>query len=127
MYLIWYTTIMKLEVYFYKTESGNEPVREWLKSLPLIDKKIIGEDIMSVQFSWPRGMPLVKSLKNSLWEVRSNVSDKKIARIIFFISRNRMILVEGFIKKTQTTPQPHLEVSTDRKNKFNLMEQNYVK
>lgn len=118
---------MKLEVYFYKTEPGNEPVREWLKSLSLIDKKIIGEDIMTIQFSWPRGMPLVKNLKNSLWEVRSNLSDKKIARVIFFMSNNRMILIDGFIKKTQTTPQKNLDLSIERKNRFQLMEKNYVK
>jgi len=96
---------MKLDVYFYKTESGSEPVREWLKSFTLIDKKTIGEDIMTVQFSWPRGMPLVKNLKNSLWEVRSNISDKKIARVIFFMSNNRMILVMGLSKKLQQLPK----------------------
>ena len=72
-------------------------------------------------------MPLVKNLKNSLWEVRSNLSDKKIARVIFFMSNNRMILVDGFIKKTQITPQKNLDLSIERKNRFQLMEKNYVK
>lgn len=118
---------MKLEVYFYKTEVGNEPVREWLRSLPLIDKKIIGEDIMTVQFGWPKGMPLVKNLGHSLWEVRSNVSNKKIARIIFFLSSDRMILVDGFIKKTQNTPKQNIELALGRKNKFQIMEKHYGK
>ena len=118
---------MKLEVYFYKTDAGNEPVREWLKSLSLIDKKIIGADIMTVQFGWPKGMPLVKNLSNGLWEIRSNISDKKIARVIFFLSNSRIILVDGFIKKTQNTPKQHLELAMDRKNKFQVMEKNYDK
>jgi len=113
---------MSLQVYFYKTESGNEPVREWLKSLAIIDKKIIGEDIMTVQFGWPIGMPLVRHLKNGLWEVRSNISDKRISRVIFFLLNNRIILVDGFIKKTQNTPKQNLELSLERKNKFQLME-----
>jgi phage-related protein len=96
---------MSLQVYFYKTESGNEPVREYLRSLSLIDKKIIGTDIMTVQFAWPIGMPLIKYLKNGLWEIRSNISDKKISRVIFFIENHQLILVDGFIKKTQTTPK----------------------
>jgi phage-related protein len=118
---------MSLQVYFYKTESGNEPVREWLKSLDIIDKKIIGEDIMTVQFGWPIGMPLVKHLKNGLWEVRSNISSKRISRVIFFLLNNRIILVDGFIKKTQNTPKQNLEISLERKNKFQLMEQNHGK
>jgi hypothetical protein len=39
-----------LEVTFFRTETGNEPVREWLRSLPKEDKKAIGEDINTVQY-----------------------------------------------------------------------------
>jgi phage-related protein len=118
---------MNLEVYFYKTQSGNEPVREWLKSLAIIDKKIIGTDIMTVQFGWLIGMPLVKHLTNGLWEIRSNLSDGKIARVVFFMLNNKIILVDGFIKKTQNTPKQNLKLALDRKSKFELLEKNYVK
>jgi len=62
-----------LKVIFFQAESGNEPVREWLKSLPADERKSIGEDILSVQFAWPVGKPLVDSLGNGIWEVRSRL------------------------------------------------------
>jgi phage-related protein len=89
----------KLGAVFYKTENGIEPVREWLKDLSKEDKKIIGEDIKTVQFGWPLGMPLVDSLGRGLWEVRAKFSGKKIARIIFFMGESTMVLLHGFIKK----------------------------
>ena len=54
-----------LEVYFYSTSSGNEPVREWLKSLPREDMRMIGFDIKTVQYGYPIGMPLTRVLHNT--------------------------------------------------------------
>jgi phage-related protein len=105
----------KLEVFFYKTEIGSEPVREWLKGLIKADKKAIGEDIKTVQFGWPLGMPLVRYLGHGLWEVRTKLSGKRIARILFFMDENALILVNGFIKKTQKTPKAELELAQKRK------------
>jgi hypothetical protein len=51
-----------LKVAFYQSEVGNEPVREWLKELPRDDKRLIGEDIKTVQLGWPLGMPLLSNL-----------------------------------------------------------------
>jgi len=62
--------MLRLQVVFYKSQSGNEPVRDWLKSLSGEDKKIIGEDIKTVQFGWPLDMPLVRKLETKLWEIR---------------------------------------------------------
>ena len=59
-----------VSVAFFRVASGNEPVRDWLKSLPREQRRIIGEDIKTVQFGWPLGMPLVRTLDNGLWEVR---------------------------------------------------------
>lgn len=103
-----------IEVAFYSTETGNEPVREWIKSLTRDDTKIIGEDIKTVQLGWPLGMPLVDSLGNGLWEVRSKLSSNRIARIIFFMHQNSMILLNGFIKKTQQTPKNEITLATKR-------------
>jgi phage-related protein len=71
-----------LLVVFYRTEAGNQPVREWLKGLKLEDRKTIGEDIKTAQFGWPLGMPLIKKLETGIWEVRSNIS-QGIARVLF--------------------------------------------
>lgn len=108
----------KLEVFFYSSDVGNEPVRDWLKSLPKEDKKILGEDIKTIQFGWPLGMPLVRSLGKGLWEVRSNLKSRRIARIIFFIDQNTMILLHGFIKKSQKTSNDDINLALQRKKEF---------
>ena len=104
----------KIQVVFYKTPAGNEPVREWLISLDLDDKKSIGSDIKTVEYGWPIGMPISRSLGNSLYEVRSNISHRRIARIIFTIIDNYMVLLNGFIKKTQKTPQNEIDLALKR-------------
>lgn len=99
-----------LSVAFFRTASGNEPVREWLKSLPRDERRIIGEDIKTVQFGWPLGMPLVRKLDKGLWEVRSRLPNR-VARVIFTTGENRMLLLHGFIKKSQKTPQEDLALA----------------
>ncbi len=110
----------KLEAVFYRTDAGSETVREWLKGLMQSERKLIGEDIKTVQFGWPLGMPLVDSLGKGLWEVRTKLIGGKIARVIFFMDDNTMVLVSGFIKKTQKTPQAELELAQKRKRQYEL-------
>jgi phage-related protein len=102
-----------LPVVFYRALSGREPVREWLKSLPSADRKLIGEDIKTVQYGFPLGMPLVRKLKPKLWEVRSALPDR-IARTLFTVDEDYMVLLHGFIKKTQKTPPEDLELALKR-------------
>ncbi|MEI8355706.1 MAG: type II toxin-antitoxin system RelE/ParE family toxin, partial [Deltaproteobacteria bacterium] len=64
-----------LNVNFYRTDAGNEPVRDWLKELPRDDKRIIGEDIKTAQLGWPLGMSLIRKMDKNLWEVRSSLPD----------------------------------------------------
>jgi phage-related protein len=99
---------------FYRSPSGREPVREWLKALSPEDKKRLGEDIAEVEFGWPLGLPLVRSLGRGLWEIRSNLTDGKIARIIFCADENHMLLLQGFVKKTQKTPTQDIELAMKR-------------
>jgi len=103
-------TIQRLQVVFYKTDSGKEPVRDWLKELNKDDRKVIGEDIKTVQFGWPLGMPLVRKLEKGLWEVRIQL-DNRIARILFTSHNGIMVLLHGFIKKSQKTPAKDLKVA----------------
>jgi phage-related protein len=102
-----------LAVAFFRTETGREPVREWLKSLPREERRIIGEDLKTVQFGWPLGMPLVRKLDAKLWEVRSRLP-RRIARVMFTSAEGRMILLHGFIKKSQKTPMEDLELAKNR-------------
>jgi phage-related protein len=89
-------------------------VREGLKSLDLADRKILGEDIKDVEFSWSIGMPRVRSLGNELWEVRSSLSDGRIARVLFCVVDELMVLLHAFIKKTQKTPTQDLDLAVRR-------------
>lgn len=109
--------LKRIHVIFFRTEAGNEPVRDWLKSLtPVEDRKQIGIDIKTVEFGWPLGMPICRPLGDGLYEVRSTLSSHRIARVVFYIDvQSRMVLLHGFIKKSQKTPQADLELA--RKNK----------
>src|SRR5437773_6235047 len=102
-----------LSVAFFGTVAGNEPVREWLKSLPREERRIIGEDMKTVQFGWPLGMPLVRKLDKDLWEVRARLPNH-IARIIFTTGDRRMVLLHGFFKQSQKTPKADLELAKTR-------------
>ncbi len=102
-----------LQVRFYRTAAGKEPVREWLNELTSPDRKAIGKDIKTVQFSWPLGMPLVRKLEPNLWEVRSSITDG-IARVLFTVVGDILVLLHGFVKKSQKTPQGDLEIARRR-------------
>jgi phage-related protein len=107
----------RVQAVFYRTEAGGEPVREWLKSLTSReDRKRIGEDIKTVEFGWPVGTPVCRSVGGGIYEVRSDLAQNRIARVLFYFDRNsRMVLLHGFIKKTQKTSDEDLELA--RRNK----------
>jgi len=108
-----------LRVVFFKTDSGNQPVREWLKELPKEDCKTIGADIQTVQYAWPVGKPLVASLGDGIWEVRSRLSNR-IARTLFALIKEEIVLLHGFIKKQQKTPANELDLAKKRKKQYLL-------
>jgi phage-related protein len=103
-----------LRVRFYRQEKGSEPVRDWLSALDGIDKKAIGVEIKTVQIGWPLGMPVVRKLCKDLWEVRITLHTR-IARVLFTVVEGEMILLHGFIKKTQTTPKTEFALAIARK------------
>lgn len=108
--------LKQLPATFFRQESGAEPVRDWLLSLPEVDRKEIGDDIRTAEFGWPIGMPLCRKIagRKGLWEIRTNLSDKRIARVFFCAHQGRMVLLHGFIKKTQKTPLNELDTAERR-------------
>ena len=102
-----------LDVLFYRNSSGKEPVRDWLKSLSKNDKKKIGEDIKTVQYGWPVGMPVVKNVEKGLWEIRSSIKRGE-ARVLVAVKDNKVILLHGFLKKTQKISAKDLEIARRR-------------
>ena len=106
-----------LTVAFFRTEADNEPVREWLTGLGREQRRLIGIDIKTVQLGWPIGMPVVRKLEPKLWEVRSDL-EGIIARVIFTVVGSQMILLHGFIKKSQKTPTVDLQTARQRHAKL---------
>ncbi len=107
----------RLKVAFFKTNSGDEPVRKWLQELKKGDKKVIGEEIKTVQFGWPLGMPIVRKLDKDLWEVRVSM-ENRIARILFTVHEDTMVLLHGFIKKSKKTLANDLKLAKQRLQSF---------
>lgn|GEM_PF-120849 len=102
-----------LHVVFFRTQAGNEPVRQWLKGMEREDRKILGEDVKTAQYGWPLGMPLIRKLEPGLWEVRSHLP-QGIARVLFTVSEGTMVLLHGFVKKSQKTPPEELRTARQR-------------
>ena len=108
----------KIPVVFYSTRAGTEVVRDWLRGLDEADRNAIGQDLMRVQYRWPVGMPLCRSLGEGLWEVRSDLPSRRIARVLFSVADDRIVALHGFIKKTQKTPDADLALARKRKREF---------
>jgi phage-related protein len=102
---------------FFETESsGRTPVREWLLELPPEDRKIVGYEIQVAEFGWPVGMPLCRSIKGPQGTV-GNPSKPvwwRIARVFFCAHEGNMVLLHGFIKKSQKTPDHEMAVAIKR-------------
>lgn len=107
----------RLEAFFYVNASGKEPVREWLRKLSPEDRKIIGADIRTVEYGWPIGMPVCRPISShrDLYEVRSDISSGRIARVLFIKYKGKMCLLHGFIKKSQATSKRDLDIADKRK------------
>lgn len=121
MYLLWYTVSMPpnepIPVVFFKSDSNRQPVREWLRDLDRVSRKAIGEDIKTLQFGWPIGMPLLRKLSDRLWELRSRLAFG-IARTFFTIYDHKIVLQPGFVKKAQKTPPNEIATAKRRLTKL---------
>jgi len=108
----------KIPLVFYRTSSGGEPVRDWLKELNPDDRKAVGMDLMRAQWRWPIGMPLCRPMGDGLWEVRTELPSRRIARVLFCVHAGRLVALHGFIKKTQKTPDEALKKARKRQKEI---------
>ncbi len=104
----------RLPARFYELSNGRAPVRDWLLELGDDDRRTIGKDIAKAEFGWPIGMPSCRGMGAGLFEIRSNLSDGKIGRVLFCIADGAIVLLHGFIKKTQATPKADLDLARKR-------------
>ncbi len=108
----------KIPLIFCRTGAGSEPVQEWLKGLPETDRQAIGKDLLRAQWRWPVGMPLCRPLGNGLWEVRTDLPTRRIARVLLCLYRGHLVALHGFIKKTRTTPDEDLALARKRQKEL---------
>jgi phage-related protein len=106
--------VKRLPAVFYQTRAGAQPVRDWLRGLGAEDRKAIGDDIRTVEFGWPIGMPTCRPMGDGLFEVRTNLGGGRIARVLFTVERGNAVLLHGFLKKSQKIPQRELQTTKTR-------------
>ena len=108
----------KIPLAFFRTSTGREPVREWLRGLDEAERQAIGRDLLRAQWRWPVGMPLCRPMGNGLWEVRTNLPTYRTARVLLCLYRNRLMALHGFIKKSPTTPTSDLAMTRKRQREL---------
>jgi phage-related protein len=108
----------KISLIFFRSESGNEPVREWLLELPEAERQAIGKDLLKAQWRWPVGMPLCRPMSDGLWEIRTKLPTKRTARVLICLYREHLVALHGFIKKTRTTPESDLALARRRQREL---------
>lgn len=108
----------KIPLIFFRTLAGSEPVREWLKALPEVERQAIGQDLLRAQWRWPVGMPLCRAMRKGLWEIRTDLPTRRTARVLVCLYGAHLVALHGFIKKTRTTPDQDLALARKRKEEL---------
>jgi len=108
------TRLQPVPVAFWRTASGREPAREWLRALDKSDRTVIGDDLRMLQFGWPIGMPLVRKLVDRIWELRSSLPSRREARVLFTANEHQIVILSAFIKKGRKTPVSEIELARTR-------------
>jgi phage-related protein len=110
--------LKRVPAIFYRTEAGSEPVRSWLRAMDAQDRRLVGEDIKTVEFGWPVGMPTCRPMGDGLCEVRTRLPGSRMVRVFFYIDRRqRMVLLHGIVKKTRATPDADLDLARQNMRK----------
>jgi phage-related protein len=112
------STPRKIELVFFRNDSGAEPVRDWLRGLDETERQAIGKDLLRAQWRWPVGMPLCRPMGKGLWEVRTDLPGKRTSRVLICFYQNRLVALHGFIKKTRATPGDDLTLARSRQKEL---------
>ena len=108
----------RVPLVFFRTESGSEPVLEWLRELPRADRRIAGAGLKDLEFGWPIGMPLCRALGQGLFELRVSLRSRRIARVMVCVHDGELVALHAFIKKTQKTPAADMTLARSRKRQL---------
>lgn len=110
--------LQKTPLVFFRSSSGNEPVRDWLKALDAGDRRLVGQDLMRAQWRWPVNMPLCRAMGRGLWEVRTDLSGNRTARVFLCIDEGVLVALHAFVKKTRETPGEALALARSRQKEL---------
>jgi phage-related protein len=108
----------KIPLIFFRTGTGTEPVREWLRELPEAERQALGKDLLRAQWRWPVGMPLCRLMGRGLWEIRTDLPTKRTARVLLCLCREHLVALHGFIRKTRSTPDEDLALARKRQKEL---------
>ena len=108
----------KIPLVFFRTMTGREPVRDWLRGLEKAERQSIGMDLLRAQWRWPAGMPLCRPMGDGLWEIRTDLPTQRTARVVLCLYHEHLVALHGFIKKTPATPES--DIATARKRQKEL-------
>jgi phage-related protein len=108
----------KIDLVFFRNNTGGEPVRDWLKGLDDAERLAIGTDLLRAQWRWPVGMPLCRPIGRGLWEVRTDLSSNRTARVLICFYHDCLVALHGFIKKTRATPEDDLTLARKRQKEL---------
>ena len=108
----------KIPLIFYRLQSGIEPVRDWLRNLPEAERQAIGKDLLRAQWRWPVGMLLCRPLGDGLWEIRTDLSTGRTARVLICQHQGHLVALHGFIKKTRAIPDDDLAMARKRRKEL---------
>jgi phage-related protein len=108
----------KVDLVFFRNDAGTEPVRDWLKEMGEADRRAIGSDLLRAQWRWPVGMPLCRPMGRGLWEVRTDLSGNRTARVLVCFYGGCLVALHGFIKKTRATPADDLALARKRQREL---------
>lgn len=104
--------LKRVQAFFFATDTGHEPVREWLMELDRDDRRELGRSLMTLEFGWPIGMPLARAMGQGLHELRVAISGGRNARVFFYVDRQQfVVLLHATIKRTRTTPKRDLDIA----------------
>ena len=108
----------KVDLVFFRTGTGAEPVRDWLKEMHTADRHAIGRDLLRAQWRWPVGMPLCRPMGKGLWEVRTDLPGNRTARVLICFYQDSLVALHGFIKQTRATPKVDLALARKRQKEL---------
>jgi phage-related protein len=111
-----------LPLVFYSTPAGNDVVLNLIRTLDPADRRVIGEDLKTLQFRHPLGLPLSRPLGKGLSELRSSLPSGREFRLFYCFDRetSQLIVLHGFIKKSQRTPDKEMRIARDRQQEFSV-------